>query len=103
MSVRKAVNATFTARISVTGGRSRVCGRSVSTDLYKVVSELRLKAVQVWKRKAHEEVEDTVVSRVNEWSTTILTAAVLYQESDAGTKPAVRKITNELSKVSGCG
>ena len=89
-------------RISVTGGRSWVCGRSVSTDLHKVVSELRLKALQVWKQKAHEEVEGAVTSGVNEWSTTILAAAVQYQESDAGTKPAVRKITNELSEISGC-
>ena len=92
MSVTKTVHAAFTARISVSGGCSRVCGRSVSTDLYKVVSELRLKALQAWKQKAHEEVEDAVTSRVNEWSTTILTAAVLYQESDAATTPAVRKI-----------
>ena len=102
MSVWKTVNAAFTARISVTGGRSRVYGRSVSTGLYKVVSELWLKALQVWKQKAHEEVEGAVVSRVNEWSTIILTAVVLYQESDAGTKPAMRKITNELCEISGC-
>ena len=61
-----------------------------------------MKALQEWKQKAHEEVEDAVTSRVNEWSTTILAAAVLYQESDAGTKPAVRKITNELFEISGC-
>ena len=88
----KTVNAAFTARSSVAGGRKGVCGQSASTDLYKVVLELRLKALEAWKRKAYEEVEGVVTSRVNEWSTTILTAAVLYQESDPGTKPAVRKI-----------
>ena len=92
MSVWKIVNVAFIARISVTSGHSRVCGRSVSIDLYKEVLELRLKILQAWKQKAHEEVEGAVASRVNEWSTTILTAAVLYQESDARTKPTVRKI-----------
>ena len=61
-----------------------------------------MKALQEWKQKAHEEVEDAFTSGVNEWRTTILAAAVLYQESDAGTKPAVRKITNELFEISGC-
>ena len=57
-----------------------------------MVSELRLKALQAWKQRAHKGVEGAVASRVNKWNTTILTAAALYQESYAGTKLAVRKI-----------